>query len=70
MKKKPAKKAKRQAPKKPTVLDRLPKTHGEYLQTLIRLTERYVKDPAVDVGMHQQAERLRAELAKWNEENK
>jgi hypothetical protein len=48
--------------------DRLPKNRGEYLEVLIRFTER-----AITNGMPEylvaQADRLKAELAEWKASN-
>lgn len=64
--KKPVKKkvAKRNEPKKLTMLDRLPKDQGERLELMIRMTERHT-----DKGMVDQAIRLRAQLEEWKKEN-
>lgn len=60
-KKKVAKKAE---PKKPTLMDRLPKNDGERLELMIRMTERHT-----DKGMVEQAARLRAQLEEWKKQN-
>lgn len=57
-------------PKKPTLLDLLPRNHGERLAVMIRLTERSIKNPEFDKDMVNQANRLKAELEQWNKENK
>ena len=56
-------------PKKPTLMDKLPKNHGEWLELVIRLTERAIKDGRPDY-MVAQKERLMAELEAWKAQNK
>jgi len=56
-------------PKKPTLMDRLPKNHGEWLELVIRLTERAIKDGRPDY-MVAQKQRLMAELEAWKSQNK
>lgn len=75
MKKKPVAKKKvaktvKAAPKAPTMLDKLPKNHGEWLVKVIELTDRAINPQHPDKGMVAQRERLQAELDKWNAENK
>lgn len=64
-KKSAAKKVKKQ----PTVMDTLPRNHGEYLELLIKMTERVIRPGISDMTMTNQAIRLKAELAKWKSEN-
>lgn len=68
MKKKSVKKPKKQARKAPkmvTMLDTLPNNRGEWLEIVIRLTDR-----AGSKTMQAQAVRLRKELEEWNSANK
>lgn len=68
-KKKSAKTAKA-APKKLTLMDRLPKNHGEWLELVIKITDRAIGDPAhPDKGMVAQKARLVEELNAWKSAN-
>jgi hypothetical protein len=49
-------------PKKPTMLDRLPKNEIERLELMIRMTEKHINPNGSDKTMANQAERLRAQL--------
>lgn len=55
--------------KKPTLTDKLPKDRGEWLELVIRLTERAIKDGRPDYLIVQK-ERLMAELEVWKSQNK
>lgn len=75
MKKKPVAKKKvaktaKPAPKAPTLMDRLPKNHGEWLAKVIELTDRAINPQHPDKGMVAQKARLQAELDAWNLANK
>jgi len=50
-------------------MDKLPKDRGEWLELVIRLTERAIKDGRPDY-MVAQKERLVAELEAWKSQNK
>jgi len=68
-KKKVAKTTKPETAKRETLLDRLPKNHGEWLQKVIDLTVRAINPQHPDKGMVAQKERLEAELAAWKAAN-
>lgn len=51
--------------KEATMLDNLPKNHGEYLELLIKMTEKRLENNNYDNTMKNQAVRLKSELAKW-----
>lgn len=53
---------------KSTFADRLPKNHGEWLELVIKLTDRVIVDGRPDY-MVAQKNRLEAELKKWKSEN-
>lgn len=53
--------------KGPTMLDKLPKNRGEWLELVIKFTERAITDH--DKSMQAQADRLKAELAEWRKAN-
>lgn len=67
------KKAKKVTKKKfagPTLMDKLPNNHGEWLELVIKFTLRGVNSPPIyqiDRDMLAQAERLRTELYIWRE---
>jgi hypothetical protein len=61
-------KTKKVAPKAPTIMDRLPKNRGEWLELVIKMTEKHIIDGRPDY-LVSQAERLKAELKVWKEEN-
>lgn len=67
-----AKKAKKVKYKGPTLLDRLPNNHGEWLLLCIKFTERVIANPPreSDQQMINQAARLKAELEEWKKANK
>lgn len=70
--KKPVRKKKvssKRQPKKETLMDRLPKNHGEWLELVIRLTKRAIKPNYPDQVMVDQKVRLEAELAAWKAAN-
>lgn len=46
-----------------TMLDKLPKDRGEWLELVIKLTERTINPHSKDCAMKAQKERLEAELA-------
>lgn len=53
-----------------TLIDKLPKNQGEWLELAIFFTERAIKRPDhSDAFLVAQAVRLRSDLAKWREEN-
>lgn len=64
---------KKPVPKKkfkgPTMLDKLPKNRGEWLELVIKFTERAINPGHPDQGMVAQAERLKAELVEWRKAN-
>jgi hypothetical protein len=49
-----------------TMLDKLPKNRGEWLELVIRMTERVITPS--DRSMQGQADRLKAELAEWKKQ--
>jgi hypothetical protein len=53
-----------------TMLDKLPKTHGEYLELLIKMTERAMSKPPLESEKYllDQADRLRVQLEQWKKE--
>ncbi len=53
------------APKKLTMLDRLPKNDGERLELMIKMTEKHTSQLMID-----QAARLRLQLKEWKKANK
>lgn len=59
----------KKVPKKTTMLDRLPKNHGERLELMINMTEKRIVLGSQDTTMANQAVRLRAELAAWKASN-
>lgn len=68
--KKSARKKTKKTSKKPTLLDRLPKNKGEFLQLMIKMTERAIVNPESQGYLVNQSNRLKSELDKWNKENK
>lgn len=66
MKKKPKKIAKKKF-KGPTLLDRLPKNHGEWLELCIKFTKRVIHDPPLESEnyLRNQLDRLNKELEEW-----
>lgn len=61
--------AKKVEPKKPSILDRLPKNEGEHIELLIQMTEKRIKNPVADKFLADQAVRLKAKLAEWRKAN-
>lgn len=57
-------KANRPEPKRPNLFDKLPRNHGEWLEVVIRLTEK------AGPQLAGQAIRLREELSIWKEKNR
>ena len=50
------------APKKATLMDRLPKNEIERLELMIRMTEKHISPNSADTTMANQAKRLRVQL--------
>ena len=68
---KKTKKARKIKHKGPTLMDRLPKNHGEWLQLLIKFTERAMSIPPLESEKYlvDQANRLKLQLDQWKKEN-
>ena len=58
---------KKSKPKAKSLMDRLPKNRGEYLELLIKMTEKAISP--TDKAMQPQADRLKIELAQWKKSN-
>lgn len=61
---------KKSIPKKQTILDRLPKDQGEFLELILRMTEKHINPKETDQFMAKQADRIRTELEVWRKFNK
>ncbi len=66
MKKKPKKTVKKKF-KGPTLLDRLPNNHGEWLELVIANTKRHIHNPPMESEnyLRNQLDRLTKELKEW-----
>jgi hypothetical protein len=64
---KKAQKAKKIKPKGPTLMDRLPNNHGEWLLLCIKFTKRAITHPELEsqAFLVKQAERIEKELEDW-----
>jgi len=59
----------KEIPSKNNVLDRMPKNRGEYLELLIKITERAITLSSVGGSMEKQVKRLKLELSDWKAAN-
>lgn len=64
MKKKIVKSKKLKARKGPTLMDKLPKNHGEWLMLCMKFTKRAI-DQSRDTSMTGQYDRLSTQLKEW-----
>ena len=65
------KKAKKNKYKGPTLMDRLPENHGEWLMLCIKFTKRAITHPELESQkfLIDQANRIEAELTEWKKSN-
>lgn len=69
MKKKIVKSKKLKAHKGPTLMDKLPKNHGEWLMLCIRLTQKARNGEGAGGFLNDQVQRLTVQLEEWKSLN-